>query len=102
MANTVDKSANSTFQVTQVPMTGSDVAFTFSSLLEYAQVQASAATSSMFLAGASSGHAGIVLPNGQSAQPLELRGDRWRGAAVTFNGTNLTNVIVIEYLQAST
>lgn len=101
MATVTDKGSPATVQITQIGMTGSDItSFTFSKLLRRAQVQASAATSSMFLAGASSAHAGIVLPNGQSAPPLECDCE-FAGQAVTFNGTNSTNVTVIEYLYAS-
>jgi hypothetical protein len=103
MANTVDLSTNLCIQVTQVPQTGSDVAFTFSKLTRSAQIQASAATSSMYIASASSSHAPIVLPNGQSAPPLLiLEAADIAGMTVTFNGTNSTNVTVIEYLRAST
>lgn len=99
MANTVDILKD--VQLTQVPMTGSDVAFTFSSRMRFAQVQAGAATSSMYLAAASSSHAPFVLPNGQSAPPLEVQCDM-AGQVVTFNGTNGQNVSIIEYLYAST
>lgn len=102
MANTVDLISDKTMQITQIPMTGSDVNFTFSKLLVRAQVQASAATSSIYFASASASHAAFVLPNGQSAPPLELRGEDLQGMQVTFNGTNGTNVTVIEYLRAST
>lgn len=105
MANTIDKSANLTVQITQVPMTGSDVGFTFNSKLNKAQVQAGAATTSMYLvplATGSSGHAPFVLPNGQTSLPLELMGEYFGGVSVTFNGTNSTNVSIIEYLTAST
>ncbi|MHB1950117.1 MAG: hypothetical protein ACYCQK_01430 [Acidiferrobacteraceae bacterium] len=102
MANTVDLNTAKTIQVTQVPMTGSDVAFTFDKLVTSALIQASAATSSMYIAAASASHAAIVLPNGQSAPPLKIWAQDLRGEAVTFNGTNATNVTVIEFLQAST
>lgn len=102
MANTVDQTTNKCIQVTMIPMNAGDVAFTFDGQLRRAQVQASAATSSMYVAAASSGHAAIVLPNGQSAGAIMLEGEDFAGQAVTFNGTNGTNVTVIEYLYAST
>lgn len=101
MSNTISTGTSPTFKMTLIPQTGSDVTgFVFNARLRRAQVQASGATSSMFLGALSSGNASVVLPNGQSSMPLELDND-WAGQAVTFNGTNATNVTVIEYLYAS-
>lgn len=97
MANTVT-TLGPTLVHTEIPMTGSDVNFTFNSKLGRALVQASASTSSLYLAAASSGNAGLVLPNGGSAPALELRIPDLAGQQVTFKGTNLTTVQVIEYL----
>ncbi len=82
-------------------MNTTDVNFTFSPLMRYAQVQASAATTSMYFAASSSGHAAVVLPNGQGAEPLEVWSDM-AGQTVTFNGSNSTTVDIIEYFYAST
>lgn len=97
MSNTVDTSADGTQIVTSVPMTGSDVAFTFSAYTYRALVQCSASTSALYFAAASSGHAGVTLPFPAAAAPLELL--ELKGQVVTFNGTNLTTVQVIEYLR---
>lgn len=96
-----DLGIRNTSKLTELGMTGSDVAFTFNPLMRFAQVQASAATSSMYLASASAGHAPYVLPNGQNARPLQVQCDM-AGLTVTFNGTNTTTVDIIEYFYAST
>ena len=98
MANTVDFFPSTTVGpsvITQVPMTGADVAFTFQKWTDRIWVWCSASTSSLFFASASSGHAAIVLPIGP-AVPFWYRDPNLGALTVTFNGTNLTNVFVIE------
>lgn len=98
MPNTVDKFGN-LLKVTNVPMTGSDVAFTFDTLMNRFWIQASATTSSMYLAAASASHAGFTLPNGGAAPPAEFRINDLAGQTITLNGTNATTVQIIEYLS---
>lgn len=97
MANTVDKSQNGTQYTTSVPMTGSDVAFTFQACTYKALIQCSASTSSIYFAAASASHAGIALPFPAAGPPMEIRD--CDGLVVTFNGTNATTVQIIEYLR---
>lgn len=101
MSNTVTDfpSAAGPTIVTLIPMTGSDVAFTFNKWTERVWLQCSASTSSLYLAAASSGNAGIILPVGGSSIPWEWFNPNLGGQTVTFNGTNATNVIVIEQLR---
>lgn len=98
MANTVTTFGN-TLVATNIPMTASDVNFTFNSKMSLFWIQCSASTTSMYLASASASNAALALPiAGTAGAPLFMQVPDLAGQTVTFNGTNATNVQIIEYL----
>ncbi len=98
MANTVTK-LNNLIVHTSIPMTASDVNFTFNANMNRFWIQCSAATTSMYLAAASASNAGFILPVAGAVAPVEFRINDLAGQQITLNGTNATHVEIIEYLS---
>lgn len=100
MANTATQLR--TILITDVPQTGSDVtAFTFNVKTYKALLQCSADTTSIYAsATTSTSIGGFVIPTVNKGPALELIDIA--GQTFTFNGTNGTNVQIIEFLTAST
>lgn len=83
--------------VTQIDMTAGDIDFTFNTKTRRALLTTSAASTNMFLVNPTTGTASFLLPVG-TAPPMELQ-DSLAGQKVTFNGTNLTKVHILEELN---
>lgn len=99
MANT--QTQLGTTLITDIPMTGSDVTFTFNAKTWKALIQCDADTTKIYAhASASSGAGAFTIPTVNKGPALEFV--EIAGRTYTFNGTNATNVQIIEYLGAST
>lgn len=98
MANVVTTLAGGAIVVTNVPMTGGDVPFTFQSNLMRAQLQSTPLSATWYPAATSVGSAGLGLPIAGTVQPLDLAYEDLQNQPVVFRGSNGTTVQVIEYL----
>lgn len=98
MANT--SSQIGSMLITDVPQTGSDVTFAFNVKTFRALIQCDADSTSIYAdAATSTSKGGFKLPTVNKAAAQEFLD--LAGRTVVFNGTNSTNVQIIEFLGAS-
>ena len=99
MANTASQLGS--ILITDIPQTGSDVTFAFNAKTYKALIQCDADSTSIFAdAATSSSKGGFKLPTVNKAPAQEFVD--LAGRTVVFNGTNATNLQIIEFLSAST
>jgi len=96
MANT-GPSLNGEIQITDIPMTANDITFAFNVKTWKALIQADADSTTIYASPTtSSSIGGFKVPTVNKAPALELvnvAGQTW-----TFNGTNATNLQIMEFL----
>jgi hypothetical protein len=87
--------------ITDIPQNGSDVTFTFNVKTYKALLQCDADSTSLFASATTSTSTGKWTINtvnkGPATELVEIA-----GKTVTFNGTNSTNLQIIEFLGATT